>query len=121
MSKLFRESPPMEIVVNMLTDLGFAGIVDTKVFCLEDLKLETLETWVPLLEPYYLPCKAKRYFDNLDARRVVTLLRHTLPIHGFRLQSYERLHQGKKRTVYQIHPATPRMLRQGEEIRVLFL
>jgi len=121
MSKLFRETPPIDLAVLMLTNLGFTGVTDTKVFCLEDLRLDTLETWAPLLEPYYLPCKAKRYFDNLDARRVVTLLRHTLPIHGFRLQSYERLHQGKKRTVYQIHPATPRMLRQGEEICVLFL
>jgi hypothetical protein len=44
-----------------------------------------------------------------------------LPAHGFKLQTYERQHQGKKRTVYQIHPATPRLLAEGEEIRVLFL
>jgi hypothetical protein len=44
-----------------------------------------------------------------------------LPFHGFKLHCCERLHLGKKRTVYQIHPATPRILAQGEEIRVLFL
>jgi hypothetical protein len=44
-----------------------------------------------------------------------------LPAHGFKLQTYERQHKGKKRTVYQIHPATPRLLAEGEEIRVLFL
>ena len=121
MSKLFREVPPIDIVTQMLTELGFLGLTDSKLFSMNELRLESYDKWAPYLEPYYLPCKAKRYFNSLDARRVVTLLRHVLPYHGFKLQSYERIHMGKKRTVYQIHPATPRMLRQGEEIRVLFL
>ena len=121
MTKLFRESPPVDILTTMLIEIGFTGITDTKIFSLEDIKLDTIEVWAPVLEPYYLPCKAKRYFDTIDARRVVTLLRHLLPFQGFKLQSYERHYQGKKRTVYQIHPVTPRMLAQGEEIRVLFL
>jgi len=121
MSKLFRETPHVDVVLLMLRELGFSGIADGKLFSANELKLDTVETWAPLLEPFYLPCKAKRYFDALDARRVITLLRHVLPVHGFRLQCYERLHLGKKRTVYQMHPATPRILAQGEEIRVLFL
>jgi len=121
MSKLFRETPHIDVVLQMLKELGFSGLSDGKLFSANELKLETIETWAPLLEPFYLPCKAKRYFDALDSRRVITLLRHVLPVHGFRLQCYERLHLGKKRTVYQMHPATPRILAQGEEIRVLFL
>lgn len=121
MSKLFREQPPFEVVVSTLQELGFTGIADSKLFGSEDLNLSTLDVWAPILEPYYLPCKAKRYFNNLDARRVITLMRHLLPYHGFKLQTYERHHQGRKRTVYQIHPATPHLLAQGEEIRVLFL
>jgi hypothetical protein len=121
MSKLFRESPPLDLVVQILIELGFTGITDTKMFSAEEVKLDTVEAWAPLLEPYYLPCKAKRYFDSIDSRRIITLLRHILPFHGFRLQAYERQHLGKKRTVYQIHPATPRMLAQGEEICVMFL
>ena len=121
MSKLFRELPPLDIVNLMLVELGFTGIIDTKLFCAEELNNTTVEVWVPLLEPYYLPCKAKRYLDILDSRRIITILRHVLPLHGYRLQCYERLHLGKKRTVYQMHPATPRMLAQGEEIRVMFL
>ena len=121
MVKLFREIPPLDAVISTLKELGFTGIIDTKIFSAEEIKLDTLEKWAPILEPYYLPCKAKRYFNSLDARRIITLLRHLLPPHGFKLQTYERQHQGKKRTVYQIHPATPRMLAQGEEIRVMFL
>jgi len=121
MSKLFRENPPIDVLNTMLHELGFIGPTDTKLFCVEELKIETLEEWVPLVEPYYLPCKAKRYFDRLDSHRIITILRHILPVHGFGLNSYERLHMGKKRTVYQIHPATPRMMRQGEDIRVMFL
>jgi hypothetical protein len=121
MSKLFRETPPIDVITNMLNELGFSGIIDTKVFSPEELRLEGVDAWAPLLEPYYLPCKSKRYFDVIDSRRIITLLRHVLPFHGFRLQSYERNHLGKKRTVYQIHPATPRMVAQGGEIRVMFL
>lgn len=121
MSKLFRTQPPLDLVITILGELGFTGIADSKIFSVEEVKTDNLESWAPLLEPYYLPCKAKKYFDSIDNRRVITLLRHIMPFHGFRLQSYERQHLGKKRTVYQIHPATPRMLAQGEEIRVLFL
>lgn len=119
--KLFREKPHIDIIHQMLTALGFSGLTDTKLFSSNELKVDTVDLWAPLLEPFYLPCKARRYFDLLDERRVITLLRHVLPFHGFKLQAYERLHLGKKRTVYQIHPATPRMLTQGEEISVMFL
>ena len=121
MSKLFRELPPLDVLVLMLNELGFTGLTDTKLFCAEELVLNSIESWVPILEPYYLPCKAKRYFDRIDARRVITIIRHVLPFYGYRLQCYERLHLGKKRTVYQIYPATPHILGQGEEIRVMFL
>ena len=121
MSKLFRQDPPLDIITLMLRELGFSGITDTKLFSTGEIKLDSLDTWIPLLEPYYLPCKAKRYFDVIDSHRIITLLRHVLPFHGFRLLSYERHHLGKKRTVYQIHPATPHILAQGEDIRVMFL
>ena len=121
MAKLFRETPPVELVSTILCELGFTGITDSKLFSIEDISTEKLESWAPLLEPYYLPCKAKRYFNDLNERRIITILRHLLPAHGFRIQAYERLNQGKKRMVYQIHPATPRLLAQGEEICVLFL
>lgn len=121
MSKLFREPPTLDILTTMLHELGFTGITDTKVFSSNELTLDTVDVWAPLLEPFYLPCKAKRYFDVLSSNRVVTLLRHVLPFHGFRLQSYERQHRGKKRTVYQIHPATPLTLPEGAEICVMFL
>ena len=121
MSKLFREKPPIDVIITALHELGFIGLNDTKLFCAEELRLETLEEWIPLLEPYYLPCKAKRYFDDIDSHRVITILRHILPLHGYGLNSYERLHLGKKRTVYQMNPATPRLLAQGEEIRVIFI
>ena len=121
MSKLFREKPPIDIILKMLTELGLTGLADSKIFSADELTLTTIEEWAPLLEPYYLPCKAKRYFNSLDSRRVITVMKHVLPYHGFKLQSYERNYMGKKRTVYQIHPATPRLLAEGEEIRVLFL
>lgn len=119
--KLFRKLPPLDLVTTVLLGIGFTGITDTKLFTLDDLKLSTIDAWAPLLEPYYLPCKSKRYFESLDRRRIITILRHILPLHGFRLQTYERIVQGRKRTVYQIYPATPQTVVSGQEIQVLFL
>lgn len=121
MSKLFRETPTLDILTIMLVELGFTGVSDTKIFSVNEIKTDTVDVWAPLLEPFYLPCKAKRYFDLLSSSRIVTILRHVLPAHGFKLQSYERQYRGKKRTVYQIHPATPRILAEGADICVMFI
>jgi len=121
MSKLFRETPPLHVVLLILEQLGFSGLSDTKLFSIDEINLNNIDEWIPILEPYYLPCKSKKYFDEVDGRRIITILRHVLPFHGCKLQCYERLHLGKKRTVYQIYRATPRLLSHGEEISVMFL
>jgi len=43
MSKLFRETPHVDVVLLMLRELGFSGLNDTKLFSANELKLETID------------------------------------------------------------------------------
>lgn len=99
---LFRETPPVEIVYGLLKSLHFTGIKDPKIFHKTDLPLELFEDWLPVLEPYYYPCKAKLFLRKFSHDKGVTVLRHILRTQGYKLQAYEKVVQGVKQTMYQI-------------------
>ena len=103
--KLFRLSPPKEFVEDILRNLGLIGLHDLRWFTKEELTLDSQEEWLPLLYPYYLPCKARRFMmDLLDANRLITILRHILRVHGYDLSVEERLYRDEKHSLYQIQP-----------------
>lgn len=113
-TSLFREKPPIELVSHILRHMGFEnGLLDSRSFTKEDLKEETVEEWLPMLEPYYLPCKAKRFLEYLTRDKYVTIIRHLLRIHNFDLRTQERLVGGVKRTYYRIEPQTPSFNSKG--------
>ena len=70
---MFREIPPKELVEDILLALGFTGFTDRRIFFKDSLDFTSLEQYLPILEPYYYPCKAKRsgnvvfnlFFDNI--------------------------------------------------------
>lgn len=99
---LFRESPPNEIIHDILKSQNFTGIKDPKIFHKTDLSIEQFEEWLPILEPYYYPCKAKLFLRRFTHDKAVTVLRHILRTQGYKLQAYEKVMQGVKQTVYQI-------------------
>jgi hypothetical protein len=69
---LFRKKPSLELVHDILTSLHFTGITDARIFSKHDISVSIFEEWLPMLEPYYLPCKAR-----------------------------EKVNQGTKQTLYQ--------------------
>jgi hypothetical protein len=79
------------------------GLDDKRWFPKEDLPLEPLEIWLPLLEPYYIPCKAKRYLHgDMNQSNIITVLRHLLKAHDIELKTQEKVIHGKKTTLYQV-------------------
>lgn len=61
------------------------------------------EEWLPELEPYYLPCKAKRFlYGTMDSAKLITILRHIVRVYDYDLIAQERLYKDSKQTLYQI-------------------
>ena len=100
--KLFRQPPPKELVEQVLRSCGFQGLHDLRWFSKAEMRLES-EEWLPELEPYYLPCKARRFLhSDLAGERLITILRHVVRAHGYDLIAQERLYKDSKQTLYQI-------------------
>ena len=107
---LFRAIPPAELVESILRSCGLrGGFSDLRQFKRDDVAagVITSDTWLPLLEPYYLPCKARRFFYNgkeFTTGSVITVLRHIVRPHGYDLFAQERAIHGVKHTLYQLKP-----------------
>jgi hypothetical protein len=121
--KLFRQLPPRELVEEILRLLGFrAGMADLRCFTAGELQLESQEIWLPQLEPYYLPCKARRFFEGrgpLDGPRCIAVLRHILRPHGYDLHVQERMYKDAKATLYQMQPVNPFQALEGADTGVV--
>jgi hypothetical protein len=100
---MFRKVPPKEIVEQVLRSLKFKGLDDKRWFSKEDIPIDTLEEWLPLVQPFYLPCKAQRYLEGEMTRsRIITILRHLLKAHQIELKVQERMVNAHKTTLYQV-------------------
>jgi hypothetical protein len=106
--KMFRKPPPKELVDDILRSCGLQGMHDLRWFSRGELKLDGISDWLPLLEPYYIPCKARRFLTSseMDSARLITVLRHICRPWDHDLITQERLYQDSKQTLYQIQPLT---------------
>lgn len=102
-SKLFRIHPPKEVVEEILQHLKLQGLHEKRWFTRDELSLTTLDEWLPELEPYYIPCKAKRFLTQVDSSRIITILRHILHPLEYDLRTQERMYKLQKTTLYQIY------------------
>jgi hypothetical protein len=101
--RLFRKVPSREFVDDILVHLKLQGLTDKRWFTRDELNLDAIDEWLPLLEPYYLPCKAKRFLNDMDSSRVITILRHILHPIGFELRTQEKMYKMQKTTMYQLY------------------
>jgi hypothetical protein len=100
---MFRKVPPLDVVDQVLRSLKLGSITEKRWFSKDELSLETLDEWMPLVEPFYLPCKAERYLQGeMTSSRVITVLRHMLKAHKIDLKVQERMVNGHKTTLYQV-------------------
>ena len=96
---LFKKTPPTDLIETLLKDLQ---LQKGACFQRSDLNKEIFETYLPIIEPFYIPCKAKLFLHDFTEGKSITVLRHLLRVTGFDLKSHERVISGKKQTQYQI-------------------
>jgi hypothetical protein len=98
---VLREIPPLPLVwdilqmLNLNTDPPFTFTKDL-------IRLEKASEAAALLEPYYLPCKARQFLDHTDQLRWVTILRHILLPNGYVVVKQETTRNRKKTILYTI-------------------
>ena len=107
-NQLFRKVPSDEVLNKIVEAFGFRSLNDRRSFSRNDLlKLDTVakvQEMKPLLEQYYLPCKARTYLNELTEKNVVTILRQCLKTKGFTICSREKYLKGDKFIIYSICP-----------------
>jgi hypothetical protein len=100
---MFRKVPPITLLEDILRSLKVSSLEEKHWFSKDEISMDSLEEWLPILEPYYLPCKAERYINgDMTQSRIITVLRHILKAHQIPLNVQERVVNGKKATLYQI-------------------
>jgi hypothetical protein len=120
--RLFRAPPSKEFVNEILQHLKLQGLYDKRWFTKDELYIENIDDWLPILEPYYIPCKAKRFLSEMNTSRVITILRHILQPLGYELRTQEKMYRLQKTTMYQIYTGEELSLDlSANELRVDFL
>ena len=109
LKQLFISTPPIELLKDIINGFGLKNLNDKKEFCYLDMdNLNTLNVFHTLeseLRKYYLPCKQKIYFNNMNLltnKEAITILKQLLKIHDYDLNSREKFIKGIKYSVYKI-------------------
>jgi hypothetical protein len=104
--QLFTEKPPKELILKVLKLIGFNNFDDRVELSILDLinngtKQKMVEI-LPILQDYYIPCKADIYLKNLTEKRCVTICRQLLKTIDYTFITREKYIKTRKYTMYKI-------------------
>ena len=104
-NQLFKSKPTLDFILKILNIVGIKSLENNITFRKHELKDEVIEEIntikVEFLE-YYIPCKYNNYFNNLDKKKLITILRQMLRVYNFKLVSKDTHFKGEKITTYII-------------------
>ena len=107
-NQLFKKIPSREFVINFLKLFIPNGFDVYYEFYRDDINGKQVYEKLKLsyftnnLKRYYLPCKYKKYFEKLDDKKLITILRQLLKIYGYNITSKEKYKNGKKYLMYYL-------------------
>ena len=71
--QLFRIKPELQFVNEFIKIYGLNDITDTNLFTKQNLvdlnTIDEINNLLPELNKYYLPCKSKQFFSNIDEKK----------------------------------------------------
>ncbi len=105
--QLFKKIPSYEFVEDILKLFIPNGFQDSyyqfsRKMITDKNVIEKLNLLVPQFKEYYMNCKHKKYLENIDPKKSVTILRQLLRIYDYRVVSMEKYHNGQKFLLYKI-------------------
>ena len=102
---VLRSVPPMDLLERFFLACGVRSFQTPTLFLKEHIVLSEIESLLPEVESYYIPCKAHIYIHPpLTQLRCITIAKHILRANGMDLLSMEKTVQSVKQTYYQIRP-----------------
>ena len=79
LNQLFCKKPDQYILDILLESFNLENIDDNKIFTKKDLKefntVEKINKCKKEFEKYYLPCKGKKYLNELNEKKAMTILK----------------------------------------------
>jgi len=108
-SQLFsKEIPPFDIVNKVLSELINKDL-NENIYYEFSLKIlltknitDKINVYIPELKKYYLKCKHKKYLDNLNEKKVITIFRQLLRPYDYIISAIEKYDNGNKYLLYII-------------------
>jgi len=105
-NQLFFRKTPMDLLLKLLKNCSINSLDSNVQISLKSLDLNNALIKSKLIlddiSDYYLPCKKKIYFNELDNKKLITIIKQLLKLYDYKFQSKEKYSQGRKYTVYQI-------------------
>lgn len=105
-NQLFKKIPDHNIIIKLLSLFGIYRLEDENKFTINDLiKRETVKKIYGIKEElsnYYLNCKYKKFVNDLDEKKSITILRHFLKLLDYKLITKEKYSDGHKYLVYYV-------------------
>ena len=102
-----KKYPPFDLVRKVVSLLTNTTILTNDIHYEFTLKLmtekkiiERIEPYIIELKQYYLKCKHEKYLENLNEKKVVTILRQILRPYDYTIKTYEKYNNGKKYLLY---------------------
>jgi|TARA_B110001469_G_C9463284_1_gene233281 hypothetical protein len=91
-NQIFKTNVPEKLILNILLKLNINNFTDNHGFTykiIEENK-DNIILCLNDIKPYYLPCKCKIYFDNIDSKKIITILRQLLKLYNYTLKTKEK-------------------------------
>lgn len=106
-NQLFKEIPPFGLIEKIMTciipDMNSYSYVFTKTDLINKDFINNIKPHLEILRKYYLDCKAKKYFLNIDEKSIITILRQILKVHEYNLTTKEKYQFGTKSLMYSLN------------------
>jgi hypothetical protein len=106
--QLFSKIPDFDLVSKILLVLTNKELNDNFYFefCRKNLQnkniVDKINIFIHELKKYYLKCKHKKYLENLNEKKIITILRQILRYYDFSINAIEKYENRQKYLLYII-------------------